>query len=54
MQPIKLPSDQNPLETQTETHCLVYTAESTGASMERMKMPNIRNGSKGGLEPGLT
>ena len=27
---------------------------STGVSMERTKMPNLRNGSKGGSEPGLT
>ena len=33
---------------------LIYTAESTGASMDRTKMPNLRNGSKGGFEPGLT
>ena len=33
---------------------LIYTAESTGASMERMIMPNLRNSSKGGLKPGLT
>ena len=33
---------------------LIYTAESTGASMERTKMPNPRNGTKGGFEPGLT
>ena len=32
----------------------MYTAESTGASMERTKMPNLWNGSKGGFEPGLT
>ena len=33
---------------------VVYTAESTRASMERTKMPNLRNGSKGGFESGLT
>ena len=33
---------------------LIYTAESTGAAMERSKMPNLQNGSKGGFEPGLT
>ena len=33
---------------------LIYTAESTGTSMERTKMPNLRNGTKGGFEPGLT
>ena len=33
---------------------LIYTAESTGASMERRKMPNLPNGTKGGFEPGLT
>ena len=32
---------------------LIYTAESTRASMERTKMPNLRNGSKGGFESGL-
>ena len=26
---------------------LIYTAESTGASVKRTKMPNLRNGSKG-------
>ena len=36
------------------SQALIYTAESTGASMERTKMPNLRNGSKGGFEPGLT
>ena len=33
---------------------LICTAESTGASMERTKMPNLRSGSKVGFEPGLT
>ena len=33
---------------------LIYTAESTGASVKRTKMPNLRNGSKGGFEPGFT
>ena len=33
---------------------MIYTAESTGASMERTKMPNLRNSSQGGFEPGLT
>ena len=32
----------------------MYTAESTGESIERTKMPNFRNDSKGGFEPGLT
>ena len=32
---------------------LIYTGESTRASMERTKMPNLRKGSKGGFEPGL-
>ena len=32
---------------------LIYTAEPTGASMERTKMPNFRNGNKEGFEPGL-
>ena len=31
---------------------LIYTAESTGASVERMKMPNVRNGSKRDSNPG--
>ena len=31
---------------------LIYTGESTRASMERTKMPNLRKGSKGGFEPG--
>ena len=30
-------------------HVLIYTAESTGASMERTKMPNLRNGGKRGI-----
>ena len=34
-------------------HVCIYTAESTGASMERTKMPNLRNGSKAGFEPVL-
>ena len=29
---------------------LIYTAESTGASMKRTKMPNLRNGSKGKIQ----
>ncbi len=33
---------------------LIYTDESTRASMERTKMPNLRKYSKGGFEPGLT
>ena len=33
---------------------LIYTSDSTGESMERTKMPNLRMGSKGGFEPGLT
>ena len=31
-----------------------FIQQSTGAPMERTKMPNLRNGSKGGFEPGLT
>ena len=31
-----------------------FTAETAGASMERTKMPNLRNGSKVGFEPGLS
>ena len=34
-------------------HMLKHQSESTGASMERTKMPNLRNGSKRGFEPGL-
>ena len=30
----------------------IYTAESTGTSMERMKIANLRNGSKGDSNPG--
>ena len=33
---------------------LICTAESTRASIQRTKVPNLRNGSKGGFEPGLT
>ena len=33
---------------------LIDTAESNGASMDRTKMPNLRNGTKGGFEPGLS
>ena len=32
----------------------MYTAESTGPSMDRTKMPHLRNVSKGGFEPGLS
>ena len=40
----------------TTVYCqvFIYTAEWTGASMEWTKMPNCRNGNKGGFEPGLT
>ena len=31
---------------------LIYTAESTGASMERTEMPNLQNDSKGDSNPG--
>ena len=31
---------------------LIYTAESTRASMERTKIPNLRNGSKEDSNPG--
>ena len=31
-----------------------FTAELTGTSMERTVMPNLRNSSKAGFEPGLT
>ena len=33
------------LVTSVYSQVLIYTAESTGASMERTKMPNFRNGS---------
>ena len=36
-----------PLSIARYNSVLIYTAESTRASMERMKMPNHRNGSKG-------
>ena len=42
------------ISTTVYSQVLIYTAESTGASVERTKMPNLRNGSKGGFEPGLT
>ena len=42
------------MPTTVYSQVLIYTAESTGASMERTKMPTLRNGSKGGFEPGLT
>ena len=42
------------LATHMNSQLLIYTAESTGASMDRTKMPNLRNGSKGGFEHGLT
>ena len=40
----------------TTVYCqvLIYTAESTGTTVERTKMSNLRNGSKWGFEPGLT
>ena len=40
--------------TTVYSQVLIYTAESTGASMERTKMPNLRHGSKAGFERGLT
>ena len=42
------------ISTTVYSQVLIYTAESTGASMERTKIPNLPNGSKGALEPGLT
>ena len=42
------------IATTVYSQVLIYTAESTGASMERRKMPNLPNGSKGGFESGLT
>ena len=33
---------------------LIYTAESTGASLARTKIHNLRNGNKGEFDPGLT
>ena len=42
------------MSTTVYSQVLIYTAESTGASMERTKMPNLRNGSKGRFEHGLT
>ena len=40
------------MSTTVYSQVLIYTAESTGASMERTKMPNLRNGSKGDSNPG--
>ena len=42
------------MSTTVYSQVLIHTAESTGALMERTKMPNLRNGTKGGFEPGLT
>ena len=42
------------MSTTVYSQVLIYTAESTGTTMERTKMANLRNGSKGGFEPGLT
>ena len=42
------------MSTTVYSQVLIYTAESTGTTMERTKMSNLRNGSKGGFEPGLT
>ena len=41
------------MSTTVYSQVLIYTAESTGTTMERTKMPNLRNGSIGGFEPGL-
>ena len=43
-----------PVSTTVYSQVHIYTAEQTGASMERTKMPNLRNGNKEGFEPGLT
>ena len=43
-----------PVSIARYSEVLIYTAESTGASKERTKMPNLRNGSKWGFEPRLT
>ncbi len=49
------PKDQiTHISTTVYSQVLIYTAESTGASMERTKIPTLRNGSKGGFEHGLT
>ena len=42
------------MSTTVYSQVLIYTAESTGTTVERTKMSNLRNGSKGGFEPGLT
>ena len=34
------------MSTTAYSQVLIYTAESTGASMERTKLPNLRHGSK--------
>ena len=40
------------MSTTVYSQVLIYTAESTGVSMERTKMPNLRNCSKGDSNPG--
>ena len=45
------PCNHAELDTRVMLH---ESTESTGASIERTKMPNLRNGSKWGFEPGLT
>ena len=40
------------MSTTVYRQVLIYTAESTGASMERTKMPNLRHGSKGDSNTG--
>ena len=42
------------MSTTVYSQVVIHTAESTGALMERSKMPNLRSGTKGGFEPGLT
>ena len=40
------------MSTTVYSQVLIYTAESTGTTMERTKMPNLRNGTKGDSNPG--
>ena len=42
------------ISTTVYSQVRIYTDESTGASMERTKMPNLRNGSNGDSNTGLT
>ena len=54
MQLLRAPTKHSHFHHCLYSQVLICTAESTGASMERTKMYNLRNGSKGGFEPGLT